>query len=91
MRRAIVFAVVVAALLVAAGVYAQSVWLSSVRPVFASADLTCYPVERGFDLASVASRKDVLATFTRRDAQARLEQVCFLRVPTAAPYWAVEP
>jgi hypothetical protein len=76
-------------LAVAAGAYAQSGWMqnSPTRPMMAPADVVCYSVEPWFELASITARPDVLATFVRRDADNRLTQLCFMRVPGTTPDW----
>jgi hypothetical protein len=80
-------------LVFAAGVFAQSGWMqnSPIRTMMAPADVTCYSIEPWFSLASVTTRPDVLATFTRTDGQGRMTQLCFLRVQTEVGEWTAKP
>jgi hypothetical protein len=80
-------------LAMAVGVFAQSGWMqnSPIRTMMAPADVTCYSIEPWFSLASVTSRPDVLATFTRTDGQGRMTQLCFLRVQTEVGEWTEIP
>jgi hypothetical protein len=92
MRTKIAVAVVLV-LVFAAGVFAQSGWMqnSPIRTMMAPADVTCYSIEPWFSLASVTTRPDVLATFTRTDGQGRMTQLCFLRVQSEIGEWAAKP
>jgi hypothetical protein len=87
---AVILAVILA---LAAGAYAQSGWMqnSPIRTMAAPADVTCYSIEPWFSLASVTTRPDVLATFTRTDGQGRMTQLCFLRVQTEIGEWTAKP
>lgn len=65
--------------------------LGTVYPAPATAALTCYTVDAGFQLVAATPRVDVLATFVQKDAQGRDVKVCFLRPPVGSPDWTVPP
>jgi hypothetical protein len=95
MRRVVWGTVVVLALAAASvaayGVFFTEFAIGTVYPAPATASLTCYPVDSGYQLVSANNlRADILATFVKHDA-GKQTGICFLRPALANPDWNVLP
>jgi len=75
------------------GGFYNSIAEGTVVPTPATAQLTCYPVDSGYQFAGANStRSDILATFIKRDSAGRDVGVCFLRpVLFNGGEWTPEP
>lgn len=84
--RAVIVAALIAlasAIVAAYGAFYSDAALGTVVPAPATAFLSCYQLDPGFDVVGGSPRPDVIGTFVRAESDGH-KTVCYLRAPDAS-------